>query len=402
MSNDMNNQHSDNVLLQLQQLGLIDGNAVDARTGETSAKATIANNHSQNDIPWFIQILFGLSGIVASLFLIAFLSLLLFGIDGFDSVIALLITGLVLSAAGFVLFRNKQSRDNTFISSLALAISSAGQAYIAFALFDNNLSHPIDVWLFLIVQAVMTVIMPNRIYRLLGSIMTLGLTVYLLNYYHLPEVSLGLLALITTGSNLSRYSLLQRIPSKWREDVFDIIKALGYASALMLLCVSVYFIAAEHSHSLASYYGDTFSYNYYLEQGLLTLASLYAAYLILKRYDVKLLSAAGLFIGGAIVLLGIISIYVSGLLATSLIIVIAIANSQRVLLGLGITALVSYIFWYYYQLDTSLLIKSLSMLIVGLTMLMGRWLLIKRYFANSLIDDTDLTMSANEHQERLS
>ncbi len=402
MSNDMNNQHSDNVLLQLQQLGLIDGNAVDARTGETSAKATIANNHSQNDIPWFIQILFGLSGIVASLFLIAFLSLLLFGIDGFDSVIALLITGLVLSAAGFVLFRNKQSRDNTFISSLALAISSAGQAYIAFALFDNNLSHPIDVWLFLIVQAVMTVIMPNRIYRLLGSIMTLGLTVYLLNYYHLPEVSLGLLALITTGSNLSRYSLLQRIPSKWREDVFDIIKALGYASALMLLCVSVYFIAAEHSHSLASYYGDTFSYNYYLAQGLLTLASLYAAYLILKRYDVKLLSAAGLFIGGAIVLLGIISIYVSGLLATSLIIVIAIANSQRVLLGLGITALVSYVFWYYYQLDTSLLIKSLSMLIVGLTMLMGRWILIKCYFANSLINDTDLTISANDRQERLS
>ncbi len=400
MSNDMNNQHSDNVLLQLQQLGLIDGNVTDARTGETSAKATIANNHSQNDIPWFIQILFGLSGIVASLFLIAFLSLLLFGIDGFDSVIALLITGLVLSAAGFVLFRNKQSRDNTFISSLALAISSAGQAYIGFALFDNNLSHPIDVWLFLLVQAVMTVIMPNRIYRLLGSIMTLGLTVYLLNYYHLPELSLGLLALITTGSNLSRYSLLQRIPRKWRADVFDIIKAIGYASALMLLCVSVYFIAAEHSHSLATYYGDTFRYNYYLAQGLLTLASLYAAYLILKRYDVKLLSAAGLFIGGAIVLLGIISIYVSGLLATSLIIVIAIANSQRVLLGLGVTALVSYIFWYYYQLDTSLLIKSLSMLIVGLTMLMGRWLLIKRYFAHSLIDDTNLTMSANDRQER--
>ena len=395
MSNDMNNQHSDNVLLQLQQLGLIDGNVIDARTGETSAKATIANNHSQNDIPWFIQILFGLSGIVASLFLIAFLSLLLFGIDGFDSVIALLITGLVLSAAGFVLFRNKQSRDNTFISSLALAISSAGQAYIGFALFDNNLSHPIDVWLFLIVQAVMTVIMPNRIYRLLGSIMTLGLTVYLLNYYHLPEVSLGLLALITTGSNLSRYSLLQRIPSKWRADVFDIIKAIGYASALMLLCVSVYFIAAEHSHSLATYYGDTFRYNYYLAQVLLTLASLYAAYLILKRYDVKLLSAAGLFIGGAIVLLGIISIYVSGLLATSLIIVIAIANSQRVLLGLGVTALVSYIFWYYYQLDTSLLVKSISMLVIGIALLLLRWVLIKGYFAH-------IKPSANDNQERLS
>ncbi len=392
MSNDMNNQHSDNVLLQLQQLGLIDGNAVDARTGETSAKATIANNHSQNDIPWFIQILFGLSGIVASLFLIAFLSLLLFGIDGFDSVIALLITGLVLSAAGFVLFINKQSRDNTFISSLALAISSAGQAYIAFALFDNNLSHPIDIWLFLLVQAVMTVIMPNRIYRLLGSIMTLGLMVYLLNYYHLPELSLGLLALITIGSNLSRYSLLQLIPSKWRADAFDITKAIGYASALMLLCVSVYFIAAEYGNSFDGY-STPFSYNYYLAQGLLTLASLYASYLILKRYSVKPFSSVSIMIYCAVIVLGILSIYVSGLLATSLIIVIAIANSQRVLLGLGITALVSYIFWYYYQLDTSLLVKSISMLVIGIALLLTRWLLIKSYLAN-------IKPSVNDHQER--
>ena len=392
MSNDMNNQHSDNVLLQLQQLGLIDGNVIDARTGETRAKATIANNHSQNDTPWFIQILFGLSGIVASLFLIAFLSLLLFGIDGFDSVIALLITGLVLSAAGFVLFRNKQSRDNTFISSLALAISSAGQAYIAFALFDNNLSHPIDIWLFLLVQAVMTVIMPNRIYRLLGSIMTLGLTVYLLNYYHLPEVSLGLLALITTGSNLSRYSLLQLIPSKWRADAFDITKAIGYASALMLLCVSVYFIAAEYRNSFDGY-STPFSYNYYLAQGLLTLASLYASYLILKRYSVKPFSSVSIMIYCAVIVLGILSIYVSGLLATSLIIVIAIANSQRVLLGLGITALVSYIFWYYYQLDTSLLVKSISMLVIGIALLLTRWLLIKSYLAN-------IKPSVNDHQER--
>ncbi|WP_207804034.1 DUF4401 domain-containing protein [Psychrobacter sp. JCM 18903] len=120
---------------------------------------------------------------------------------------------------------------------------------------------------------------------------------------------------------------------------------------------------------------------------------LYATYLILKRYDVKLLSAAGLFIGGALVLLGIISIYVSGLLATSLIIVIAIANSQRVLLGLGVTALVSYIFWYYYQLDTSLLVKSISMLVISIALLLMRWTLIKGYLAN-------IKPSANDNQER--
>ncbi len=59
------------------------------------------------------------------------------------------------------------------------------------------------------------------------------------------------------------------------------------------------------------------------------------------------------------------------------------ANSQRVLLTLGIAALVGYIFWYYYQLDTSLLIKSISMFVIGVAILLMRWLLIIFYPANS-------------------
>ncbi|MGP5179111.1 DUF4401 domain-containing protein [Psychrobacter aquimaris] len=390
-------------LIALKNLGLIDAKGVNIDMIDEHI-ATVDGDGSRqinDDHPWFLQVFFGVSGILASLFFVGFLSLLLDSTGALDSMPALLIIGLSLNAAGFALFRNKQGGDNTFISSLAFAISIAGQAYIAFALLSNDLPQPLDAWLFLLVQGVMTFIVPNRVYRILGSLVTLSLMVYLLNYYHLPEVSLGLLALIAIVTNLQRDTLLQQTPTQWRAGSFDIIKAMGYASALMLLCVSVYFIAAEYGNSFNGY-NAPFSYHYYLAQGLLILASLYAAYLILKRYRVTLLSTAGGIIVCAIIVLGITSVYVSGLLATSLIIIIAMANSQRALLAIAIIALVSYIFWYYYQLDTSLLIKSLSMLIVGLTMLMVRWLLIKRYFANSLINDTDLTISANDHQERLS
>ncbi|WP_198332696.1 DUF4401 domain-containing protein [Psychrobacter aquimaris] len=390
-------------LIALKNLGLIDakGGNIDMIDEHIATVDGDGRRQINDDHPWFLQLFFGVSGVLASLFFVGFLSLLLDSTGALDSMLALLIIGLSLNAAGFALFRNKQGGDNTFISSLAFAISTAGQAYIAFALLSNDLPQPLDAWLFLLVQGIMTFIVPNRVYRILGSLVTLSLMVYLLNYYHLPEVSLGLLALIAIVTNLQRDTLLQQTPTQWRAGSFDMIKAMGYASALMLLCVSVYFIAAEYGNSFNGY-NAPFSYHYYLAQGLLILASLYAAYLILKRYRVTLLSTAAGIIVCAIIVLGITSVYVSGLLATSLIIIIAMANSQRALLGLAIIALVSYIFWYYYQLDTSLLIKSLSMLIVGLTMLMVRWLLIKRYFANSLINDTDLTISANDHQERLS
>ena len=402
MNSDIDNRHPDTTLLQLQQLGLIDADAIntDANINQT------VNNDPEDDSPWFIQVCFGFIGVLASLFFIGFLTLMLKNTGALESSIATFLIGMLLNVGGSVLFKSQLTKRSMFLNSLAFTVSVAGQAYVFYALVSDDIEHPFGIWLFLLLQNAMTFIVPNFIYRLLSSLVALGCTVYLLNYYHLPEVSLGLLALIAIVSNLQRYRLLQLTSIKWRATFFDTIKAIGYASALMLLCVSVYFITAEYGNSFVTSdgYNAAFNYNYYLAQGLLTVASLYAAYLILRRYQVKPLSPASIIIFCAIIILGVMSIYVSGLLATSLIIIIAVANSQRILLGLGIVALVSYIFWYYYQLDTSLLVKSVSMLIIGIALLLMRWLLIKRYFTDKIIDNTErtlLTTSESIDTERL-
>ena len=385
MNNNINHNEQNHDFLLLQQQGLIDAQNVNDK---------LLNNAAAAPSPWFISLLFGFSGVFASLFFIGFLTLLLDNTGLLDSTLAVFIIGGILSVIGGFLFYNARIRHSPFWNSLAFAITLAGQGYIAYALLASEIAEPLNIMLLLLVQLLMTVAIPNFIYRLLSATLALSCLFYLLNYYHLSEISLGLLALITSVTHLQRYTLAAFIPTKWRMNALEIMSAIGYASAYVLLSISVYFIAAEYGNSLNNY-GEAFSYNYYLAQGLLTLASLYAAYLILKRYQVKLRSTAGLLISAAIVLLGIMSIYVSGLLATSLIIIIATANSQRVLLGLGVIASVGYIFWYYYQLDTSLLVKSASMLVIGIALLLLRWLLIKGYFAQ-------IKSSANDHQERLS
>mgnify|MGYP003609204756 CR=1 FL=1 len=392
MNNDNNYNEQQSEILLLQQQGLID-------TQNVSDKL-LNNAESAARSPWFISLLFGMSGILASLFFIGFLTLMLDNTGLLDSTLAVIIIGALLSIIGGFLFYNARSRHSPFWNGLAFAITLAGQGYIAFALLASEIAEPLNIMLLLLVQLLMTIVIPNFIYRLLSATLALSCLFYLLNYYHLSEVSLGLFALITSVTHLQRYTLAAFIPTKWRTSFFDISSAIGYASAYVLLNISVYFIAAEYSNSFDNLdsldnYGEAFSYNYYLAQGLLTLASLYAAYLILKRYHIKLLSAAGLLISAAIIVLGVISIYVSGLLATSLIIIIATANSQRVLLGLGVIALVGYIFWYYYQLDTSLLVKSASMLVIGIALLLLRWLLVRGHLAN-------IKPSANDNQERLS
>ena len=363
----------------------------------TDIEHTSINHDTQNaqeHSPWFIQVFFGISGFLASLFFIGFLTLLLQNIGVLDSAMANFVIGMVLIIAGFILFKHKRLRRRMFANSLAFTIGMAGQSYMAYALISSDVQEPFGVWLFLWFQSIMTFIMPNFIFRIMSSLIAFGCMVYLLNYYHLPETVLGLLALIVVITNLQRYRILQLVSIKWRATTFDAIKAIGYASALMLLCVSVYFIAAEHGDSFDNY-NAVFRYNYYVAQGLLTLASMYGDAVILRRYQIKLLSSTGIIIGCTVAIIGVMSIYVSGLLATSLVILIAVANSQRLLLGLGIAALVSYIFWYYYQLDTSLLVKSASMFVVGIALFIVRWLVIKRYFSNTKI-------SANDNQERLS
>ena len=392
MNNNINHNEQNHDFLLLQQQGLIDAQNVNHEL--------LSSAQSEARSPWFISLFFGMSGILASLFFIGFLTLLLDNTGLLDSTLAVFIIGGILSVIGGFLFYNARIRHSPFWNSLAFAITLAGQGYIAYALLASEIAEPLNIMLLLLVQLLMTVVIPNFVYRLLSATLALNCLFYLLNYYHFSEVSLGLLALITSVTHLQRYTLAAFIPTKWRMNALEIMSAIGYASAYVLLSVSVYFIAAEYGNSFANFnsldsYGEAFSYNYYLAQGLLTLASLYAAYLILKRYQVKLRSTAGLLISAAIVLLGIMSIYVSGLLATSLIIIIATANSQRVLLGLGVIASVGYIFWYYYQLDTSLLVKSASMLVIGIALLLLRWLLIKGYFAQ-------IKSSANDHQERLS
>ena len=391
MNNNINHNEQNHDFLLLQQQGLIDAQNVNDK---------LLNNAAAAPSPWFISLLFGFSGVFASLFFIGFLTLILDNTGLLDSTLAVFIIGGILSVIGGFLFYNARIRHSPFWNSLAFAVTLAGQGYIAYALLASEIAEPLNIMLLLLVQLLMTVAIPNFIYRLLSATLALVCLFYLLNYYHLSEVSLGLLTLITSVTHLQRYRLAAFIPTKWRMNALEIMSAIGYASAYVLLSISVYFIAAEYGNSFANFnsldsYGEAFSYNYYLAQGLLTLASLYAAYLILKRYHIKLLSAAGLLISAAIVLLGIMSIYVSGLLATSLIIIIATANSQRVLLGLGVIASVGYIFWYYYQLDTSLLVKSVSLFVIGIALLLLRWLLIKSYFAQ-------IKLSANDHQERLS
>lgn len=364
--------------------------------------------HSKDDSPWFIQLFLSVSGLLSGLSLIGFLALL-FG-DALDSSLALSIIGVILLCVSFGLFKQTHKKTHTFFSSLAFAISIAGQIFLAVAIFRYSLFEPVDVGLFMLIQMVLFILIPDFLHRLLSSLITLACLVWLMSYFGAPEAVAAVLALITAVFGLQRYELLNIVSANKRTAILQMSRSLAYASAIMLLIVSVYFITAEYGNNIItgvvrSGSSDLFFYNYPLAQGLLILVAVYTAYITMRRYRLSLFAhrnKVGMIVVASITLLGILSVYASGLLAASIVCVIAVANRQRVLLSLAIIAMVSYIFWYYYQLDTTLLVKSLSLLAVGLSVLIIRWILVQKIFAKFNISNRPLisTTELNSNHKR--
>ena len=58
-----------------------------------------------------------------------------------------------------------------------------------------------------------------------------------------------------------------------------------------------------------------------------------------------------------------------------MIVVLGFANGNRVLTGLGIAALLFYVFAYYYLLQETLLFKSGVLLATGFVLLVARWIM---------------------------
>ena len=353
----------------------------------------VENNptHSTISTPWYIQLLLTLSGLFSGGLITGFL-MVVFGNTLRDTLMKLILSGLLLLVS-FVLFNlglfkpqnpHTLHKPYTFSDGLAFALSLSAQVFLAVALVEQFEATVTVISTFMLLQLILLIVFKDTLHRFFSAFIALGCLVWLLSYFQLPELSAPLLALIASVVSLPNSKVRTAAQASDTPNSYTLFRPLNYASTLVLLMVSVVFIVAENSQSVFGIAGD-FVYNYFLSQGLLIAVCLYVAHIILSQYSLKLTSKIGRLIALAVIGLGVVSIYISGVLATSLVIVLAIANANKTLLALGISALVGYIFWYYYQLDTSLLQKSGSLLAVSLV-LFAIYKLIKIAYS----DDTSL------------
>lgn len=315
--------------------------------------------------PWYVKVLLAFSGWLAALFLLGFIGV------GFEFVFrnstAAVITGGVMIGGAFAMLRIPK---NEFVEHLALAGSLAGQALVVYAIFKISRHNGKIAWLLVaLLQAPLAVIMPSFVHRVFSSFVAAIAFSMALTIMGWSFVASGVVMLLAALCWLNEF----RYPQHMRKT-----RAIGYGQVLALIELK--------GTALFGYgaMGWRFSPNQsalwakpWIGEVFISVVTLYIVWHLLQRYNQPFSGRLSITALLAALLVCVVSMEVQGITVGMVIMLLGFSAANRVLLGLGIASLLFYLSSYYYLLDATLLKKSQTLLIVGLALLIVRWLMLR-------------------------
>jgi uncharacterized membrane protein len=312
----------------------------------------------------YIRVMLGFAGWLGALFLMAFVGI------GFsfvmDSAVASICIGIALCTTAYVLFRSVKNQD--FLEQFSLAVSLAGQGFFLFGLFKEFREDSVALYAFILaLELLLTIFMPSFIHRFLTSLATICAAYFLLERIGIYGQIQGVLAIAVLALWWSPRLLRQA--ALWRP--------VSYALAIALLC-------SEGSRFVHPFYWrgtdvTWMKHSWLIGSSLVNIALMFAVILVLRREQLAFSSSRAIVALSATVLLCGFSYIAPGLSSALLLMLIAFSFLNRILLALGILALLSFLSHYYYQLQVTLLYKSMVLLGLAFILFVIRWLLLRLF-----------------------
>jgi len=318
----------------------------------------------EEDSPWFVKAIQAFSGWLAALFILGFIGIV-FSSYLTSPVPCLFFGGFaILTGLGLIF-----TASNSFIENLGLAVSLAGQALVLFGLIQiKGLSETLVCVSMFILQAALCYLMRSYTHRALSALFAM-LALYLALWFES-------LSVLFYGPVLFLCTLIWMHEFKFPSQMHR-LRPIGYGCVLALVVLTGTRVLSPKNISDLGFnfhFKDTLTLQL-VTQALIAAAMLYLVVSLLKRYKLKIFSGTGIIAMVAVVAVCTLSFFAPGVAVGISIILIGFANVNNLLMALGVITLIVYTSSYYYQLDTTLLVKALSMLALGVALLVGRWLL---------------------------
>lgn len=304
---------------------------------------------------WYIRVMLGFAGWLGALFLVGFVGAGLQFV--MKSASAEFVVGIICCGVAYAIF--KAAKNNDFVMQFGLAISMAGQGIFVLGLFTAfKGDSPSLYFIALVFQLALTALMPNVIHRFLTTAGAAFAGVYWLQIEGASGLAHGLIALACTCIWLSRRLLLN--PALWRPVAYGLTIALLFTEGGRLYDP---FYFRSHGEGVAAWW---------IGSSLVNLAFVASAIIILQREKISMNSPAGIAALVACSVLSVATYFAPGLSAALLLILIGFASGNRVLTGIGLFALLGFISHYYYQMQSTLLVKATVLAVTALMLLSMR------------------------------
>lgn len=313
--------------------------------------------------PWYVRLMLGFAGWIAALFLLGFVAAALSWVV--DNEGASIGTGLLLCAVAWLLFRKLGGND--FAAQFALAISFAGQALFVVGVYGlyGSQGEPAGPWLWLaLLQAVLLAVMPNAVHRLWSGFAAAGSLYLALHALHAGFLAPPLMLAAAAWAWLVEFRWPRAAPAL-RPAAYGLVLALIMVElAAGLVAPGIGFDPEPRDRRLWS-------------QAINGAVLLAVVWVLLRRSGARWPGRAFLAVLAGTLLTVLVSLEAPGIAAGLCILLLGHAHGNGVLTGLGGAALLLYAGGYYYELDTTLLVKSQVMAATGAVLLALRWILLR-------------------------
>jgi Domain of unknown function (DUF4401) len=302
---------------------------------EVNDNDPIAREETQ-DRPWYISLLLGLSGWIAGLFLLGFVGAVYFSVTQNAT-----IAGVILLVSAWALFR--VDVEGAFVSQLALALSIAGQFALLFGLSDNlALRRSGDIAaIALVLQIALVALMPSRMHRSMSALFaTIAWVVFIRSLY-----GNDLFGGFSTRQPLESPSLTLAL-SSW---------ALAWAP----IGIALYFAVVREPLWMASRWCRV------IRPAAIGLAA-GLAWATLFSHPFESLRFADATREGWLAIWPLLSA-----MAAVAALAAGFALKHRALMGAAMIAALLHVSHFYYAMGTTLLIKSVVMVAIGVLLLVA-------------------------------
>ncbi len=340
--------------------------AAEARIDDNwQERATSALADMDEAQPWYIRTMVGFGAWLASLLLISFV----LGVSlvttkgGF-----VLIGGLCIMAALLLHY----SLNNDFTDQAGLAMNLAGQVLLAIGITRYQSGTDVETLLLtlILINVILIPFYRDRIFRFLATVFITAASVVLL-YFWEWQASLAFLAPLLSLLFLWLVMSEDHLTVKGYDALIRPLTTGLLVGIFGITLLSTFYVLPELIHDFEFYPQPWIST---LGFGLLLL---FAEYRILRAVfgNGQVSALVAIYIMTLLIILATLT--APGITLSLLVLILGTSRGNWVMTGLGIAFLATYTGAYFYGIESSLLIKSYSLIGTGLIVLMGRWILLR-------------------------